>query len=136
MGVVGNVDPIKRSDASTFACGAQRIARLGSSISGGLELRRRLGNRNLCSDEGVKWNGLVLPFAVSMSKTKQEGLPSSSGAAPATRPGSFAFAGITNPLESQHGFAEFDRVAAMHPFRANGGGQLCRNGNPAAGIRQ
>jgi hypothetical protein len=44
--------------------------------------------------------------------------------------------GMTNPLESQHGFAEFDRVAAMHPFRANGAGQLCGNGNPAAAIRQ
>ena len=64
LGVGGNVDPIERSDASTFARGPPRIARRGSSISGSSGLRRQLRGSNLCRDEGVKWNRLVLPFAV------------------------------------------------------------------------
>jgi len=54
MRVGGNIDPIERSDASTFARGAPRIAPHSSCISGSLELRRRLRNNNLRSDEGVK----------------------------------------------------------------------------------
>src|SRR5215469_4734587 len=54
-----NVDSVQGSDASAFAAGAARIAGRDSAVSGGsLRLQRQLRNGNLCSDEGVKWNGL------------------------------------------------------------------------------